>query len=137
MSNTEDTKFPDTVEALSLTASKMEIISAASLSATSQDRKNLQQRKRNVLFTKLSFLTIQEIIPDPASRVVLVAKAFMDMGKSNECVLGRKVWDCAGVITPDQRRRVLARLRKHGPQLLILDRPGRPSMLIAPKLPNL
>ena len=115
MSNTADISFPDNVEALSLTASELEILSASSLSATSLDRKNQQQRKRDLLFVKLSFLSIRQIIPDPASRVVLIAKAFMDMDQSSECVLGRKVWDCAGVITPDQRRRVLTRLRKQAP----------------------
>jgi hypothetical protein len=52
------------------------------------------------------------------------------MDKSNECVLGQKVWDCAGVTTPDQRRRILARLRKHGSKLQIKDRVGCNSVLV-------
>jgi hypothetical protein len=100
------------------------------VAATSLDRKDRQQRKRDLLFVKLSFLSIRETIPDPTSRVILVAKAFMDMDKFNECILGRKVWDCAGVITPDQRRRVLAKLRKSVPALHVIDRPGRPSVLV-------
>jgi hypothetical protein len=129
MSDKEDTEFPDNIETLSLTTSEVDTLGAASLSAASVARQNTQQRKRNQLFVKLSFLSIRETIPDPTSRVILVAQAFMDMDQSNECVLGKKVWDCAGVITHDQRRRVLARLRKHGSQFQIRDRPGRTSVL--------
>ena len=129
MSNTEDIKFADNVEALSLTASEIKSLSEASLSTTSLGRKEQQKRKRDSLFVKLSFLSIRQTIPDPASRVVLIAKAFMDMDQSKECPLGKKVWDCAGVTTPDQRRRVLARLRKHDSQFQIKDRPGRSSVL--------
>lgn len=130
MPNTKTTGFSGSVEALSLTASDVNLLTTASLTATSVDRKDQQQLKRDSLFVRLSFLHIRQMVPDPTSRVVLIAKAFIDMEHSNECVLGRKIWECAGVRTPHQRRRVLARLRKSSPNLQIKDRTGRPSILI-------
>ena len=117
------------IKGLSLTSVEVETLNAAKLSTTSIDRKRFQQRKRDTLFVKLSFLDIRQTIPDPASRVVLIAKAFMDMDQSNECILGKKVWDCAGVVTLDHRRRVLTKLRKHGSRFQIKDRKGRPSII--------
>ena len=115
-----------------LTLSEATELNRMRLSATSKTRKATQDQKRGQYFLKgpLSFDDIQRLIPDPASRVVLVAKAFMDMRQSNECIISKKIWDCAGVRTPDQRRRVLARLRRQTTALQIVDRPGRPSVLI-------
>jgi len=122
----------DDSEALSLNASDAEALGAAKLSASSIAREDARRRKRDSYFVKgpLTFEFVRRAIPDPASRVVLMAKAFMDMEQSNECVLSRKVWDCAGVNTPDQRRRVLARLRNVGPVLRVIDRVGRSSLLV-------
>jgi hypothetical protein len=115
-----------------LTPSEAAEMTQMRLSAESKMRKAEQDRKRGQYFLKgpLSFDVIQQTIPDAASRVVLVAMAFMDMGQSNECVISKKIWDCAGVRTPDQRRRVLARLRRQTTALQVIDRPGRPSVLI-------
>jgi hypothetical protein len=130
MSNVNEVEPTSNIEDLSLTTDEVDSLHAATLSASSVERKTAQLLKRDSLFVKLSFKSICQIIPDPASRVVLVAKAFMDMERSNECVLGKKVWDCAGVINRDQRRRVLTKLRKPNPQIQITDRQGRSSVLI-------
>ena len=130
MANVNEVEPTSNIEDLSLTTEEVDSLHAATLSASSVERKTAQLLKRDTLFVKLSFKSIRQIIPDPASRVVLVAKAFMDMERSNECVLGKKVWDCAGVINRDQRRRVLTKLRKPNPQIQITDRQGRSSVLI-------
>ena len=130
MANVNEVEPTSNIEDLSLTTDEVDSLHAATLSASSVERKTAQLLKRDSLFVKLSFKSICQIIPDPASRVVLVAKAFMDMERSNECVLGKKVWDCAGVINRDQRRRVLTKLRKPNPQIQITDRQGRSSVLI-------
>ena len=130
MANVNEVEPTSNIEDLSLATEEVDSLHAATLSASSVERKTAQLLKRDSLFVKLSFKSICQIIPDPASRVVLVAKAFMDMERSNECVLGKKVWDCAGVINRDQRRRVLTKLRKPNPQIQITDRQGRSSVLI-------
>ena len=114
-----------------LSAAEASELNQALLSANSVARQAMQSRKRGQYFLKgpLSFEFIRRVIPDPTSRVVLIAKAFMDMAGETECVLSQKVWDCAGIGDKDQRRRVLARLRKMGPNLKVQDRKGRPSIL--------
>jgi hypothetical protein len=101
------------------------------LSSSSGDRHQARRHKRNRYFLKgpVPFAWIRDNIPDPTSRVVLVVQAFMDMGRSDECVLTAKVWDCAGISNRYQRRRILARLRKAGGGLEVEDRTGRPSVL--------
>jgi hypothetical protein len=130
MPNPTDTEPTEKFEALSLNASDLEALGAAKLSTNSIAREDAQRSKRDSYFVKgpLTFKFIGQAIPDPASRVVLVAKAFADMNNSSECVLGKKVWECAGVTSHDQRRRILARLRNlHA--LRIIDRLGRPSVI--------
>ncbi len=102
------------------------------LSDLSIKRKTVQERKRGQYFVRgpLKFEFINNVIPDPTSRVVLIAIAFMDMGGSNKCVLSSKVWMCAGIHTTDLRRRVLKRLRACSPTLEVIDRKGRSSMLV-------
>jgi hypothetical protein len=101
------------------------------LSAGSELRRAAQDQKRGQYFLKgpLLFDFIRRMIPDPTSRVVLVARAFADMKFEDKCVLSGKIWDCAEVST-SQRRRVLARLRKMSPGLIVQDRRGRASVLI-------
>jgi len=130
MPNSPDTEPTENFEALSLNASNLDALGAAKLSVKSIAREDAQRSKRDSYFVKgpLTFEFIRRAIPDPASRVVLVAKAFTDMNNSNECVLGKKVWECSGVDTPDRRRRILARLRKLA-AIRIIDRLGRPSVI--------
>jgi len=101
------------------------------LSQISLARRQSQSDKRQRYFLKgpLSFGWVCNNIPDPTSRLVLVARAFMDMAGSEECVLTAKVWHCAGIANRDQRRRVLARLRKLDGNFEVVDRKGRPSVL--------
>lgn len=101
------------------------------LSEKSKARNLNQDQKRDQYFLKgpLSFELIRQIIPDATSRVILIAMAFADMARESNCVLSKKIWACAGVKEPSQRRRILARLRKMSPDLVVQDRKGRPSIL--------
>ena len=85
------------------------------LSRISQARHEAQREKRRRYFLKgpVRFGWILDNIPDPTSRVILVVRAFMDMDGSDECILGKKIWDCADVTNRYQRRRVLKRIREH------------------------
>jgi hypothetical protein len=108
-----------------------EISPEETLSPLSAKRQQTLRNKRDRYFLKgpVSFAWIQKNIPDPTSRALLVARAFMDMRRSNECVLSAEIWDCAGITNRYQRRRVLARLREIEGNYEIEDRTGRPSVL--------
>ncbi len=101
------------------------------LSRVSQERHVAQCKKRREYFLKgpVTFDWILENIPDSTSRVILVARAFMNMAGASECVLNQKIWACAGVTDRYQRRRVLKRIRKNGGDYRVVDRTGRPSVL--------
>ena len=131
MTGSSDTELYDDIKTLGLSPSNLETLGVAKLSAKSIARKDAHRSKRDNYFVKgpLTFEFIRQAIPDPASRVVLVAKAFMDMEQSNKCVLAKKIWECSGMDTPDHRRRILAQLRKL-PALRIIDRLGRPSVIV-------
>ena len=105
-------------------------ITRMKLSAKSETRRAAQVRKRGQYFLKgpLSFDFIRRMIPDPSSRVILVARAFADMRFESKCVLSEKVWTCAEVVK-NQRRRVLAKLRKMSPNIEVKNRIGRTSVL--------
>jgi len=106
-------------------------LTTMNLSVKSKARNLNQHQKRDQYFLKgpLSFNLIRQIIPDSTSRVILVAMAFADMARESNCILSKKIWACAGVKEPNQRRRILARLRKMSPELVVQDRKGRPSIL--------
>jgi hypothetical protein len=101
------------------------------LSGPSEARHLSQREKRDRYFVKgpLSFGWVRVNIPDPSSRLILVAKAFMDMDGSVECILSAKVWDCANVSGKDARRRVLQKIQKSVVGFEAITRPGRPSIL--------
>ena len=69
--------------------------------------KAAQREKRVAMFLKgpVTFGWINLNIPDPTSRLILVAEAYMKMAtpalKSLE--LSLKIWDCAGIESHDQR----------------------------------
>jgi len=73
-----------------------------------------QRSKRDALFLKgpITFGWIRQNIPDPTSRLILVAEAFMNMHSPALTALepSLKVGQCAGIDSPDQRARVLIRL---------------------------
>ena len=103
----------------------------AVISELSLKRRQSQHNKRRDYFLKgpISFGWIQDNIPDPTSRVILVAQAFMDMAGSTECVLTAKTWKCAGVTDRHQRTRILKRIREKVAGFSVRDRLGRPSVL--------
>mgnify|MGYP004256973533 CR=1 FL=1 len=116
---------------MALEADTQKLLEGARLSQESHERHKAQQHKRSKYFLKgpLLFEWICENIPDPASRVILVARAFMDMESTNAYPLTRKVWDCAGVEGKDRRRRTLDRIRRSTLGYTVITRPGRPSIL--------
>lgn len=79
-----------------------------------RDLKTAQRTKRDALFLKgpITFGWIKRSIPDPTSRLILVAEAYMKMAKPklNSLELTLKVWDCAGIESRDQRSRVLKKI---------------------------
>ena len=83
------------------------------------------------LFLKgpLSFRWILENIPDPASRVVMIANAFMDMQGCDTIPLGQKIWRHAGVTQKDTKRRIVEKLLKYSKCHTVVKRTGRPSLL--------
>ena len=97
------------------------------------DRKMAQQAKRNENFLKgpVKFGWIKQNIPDPTSRLMLVARAFMNMSNpiKKELVLSLKVWDCAGIYSSDQRTRVLKNIDNHCFGYWVERRPGRTAVL--------
>ncbi len=103
----------------------------AVLSHASKERHEAQRNKRREYYLKgpVSFGWIRDNIPDRTSRVILVARAFMDMDGSRERVLSKKIRECAGVTDRDQWHRVLARIRKNGGDYRVIDRIGRPSVI--------
>jgi hypothetical protein len=99
-----------------------------------------QRAKRDALFLQgpVKFGWIRQNIPDPASRLILVARAFMRMPtpEVSEVTLTAKVWDCAGIESPDQRSRVLKKIDQHCPGYWVERREGRTAVLHLGKDPN-
>ena len=122
---------PGSVAAADLGWDTRALMKSARLSRASLERDETRQHKRSNYFLKgpLPFQWIRENIPDPASRLILVARAFMDMERDNECHLTGKVWDCAGVEGKDKRRRTLAKVRRSALGYSVISRPGRPCIL--------
>ena len=99
-----------------------------------------QRAQRDALFLKgpVKFIWINQNIPDPTSRLILVARAFMGMStpKASEVTLTAMVWDCAGVESPDQRSRVLKKIDQHCEGYWVERRDGRTAVLHKGKGPN-
>ena len=99
-----------------------------------------QRAKRDKLFLlgPIDFGWINQNLPDPTSRLILVARAFMGMTtpKASEVTLTAKVWDCAGIQSPDQRSRVLKKIDQHCPGYWVERREGRTAVLHKGKDPN-
>lgn len=93
--------------------------------------KNNQMKKRNSLFLKgpTTFDWIVANIPDPTSRLILVAQAFMDMSNTNEIPLSQKIWNTALVDGKDARHRVTRDVRDHVKGYDVISRPGKTSIL--------
>ena len=99
-----------------------------------------QRAKRDKLFLlgPIDFGWINQNLPDPTSRLILVARAFMGMStsKASEVTLTAMVWDCAGVESPDQRSRVLKKIDRRCEGYWVERRDGRTAVLHKGKNPN-
>ena len=104
------------------------------------DRRDVQRAKRDKLFLKgpVSFGWIKQNIPDPTARLILVARAFMNMSYpvKTSLALTLKEWDSAGINNSDQRSRVLKNIDKDVKDYWVERRPGRTSVLHHSLNPN-
>ena len=97
------------------------------------DIKAAQRVKRDAMFLKgpVTFGWIKRSIPDPTSRLILVAEAYMKMATPafNSLELSLKVWDCAGIESHDQRSRVLKKIDQRCEGYWVERRDGRTAVL--------
>ena len=102
--------------------------------------KAAQRAKRDAMFLKgpVTFGWIKRSIPDPTSRLILVAEAFMKMATPalNSLELSLKVWDCAGIESHDQRSRILKKIDQRCEGYWVERRNGRTAVLHKGKNPN-
>ena len=102
--------------------------------------KAAQKKKRDALFLRgpVTFGWIIENIPDPTSRLILVAQGFMGMSqpKATEVTLTAKVWGCAGIESHDQRSRVLKKIDQRCQGYWVERREGRTAVLHTDNKPN-
>ena len=59
------------------------------------------------------------------SRLILVARAFVDIEDSARIKLTRKHWECAGITDKDTRSRVIAKIKRECPDILLDAQQGR------------
>ena len=99
-----------------------------------------QRAKRDKLFLKgpVKFGWINQNIPDPTSRLILVARAFMGIPEpqTSKVTLTAMVWDCAGIESHDQRSRVLKKIDQRCEGYWVERRNGRTAVLHKGKNPN-
>ena len=101
--------------------------------------KAAQRAKRDALFLKgpVTFGWVKRNIPDPTSRLILVAEVLkMATPKLNSLELSLKVWDCAGIESHDQRSRVLKKIDKRCKGYWVERREGRIAVLHKGKNPS-
>ena len=102
--------------------------------------KAAQRAKRDAMFLKgpVTFGWIKHSIPDPTSRLILVAEAYMKMATPtlNSLELTLKVWNCAGIESRDQRSRVLKKIDHRCEGYWVERREGRTAVLHKGKNPN-
>ena len=82
------------------------------LSSASQRRHAVRQKARKELFLKgpVTFNWMCSHIPDATSRLILIARAFVDIEDSPRIKLTKKHWECAGITDKDTRSRVIAKI---------------------------
>ncbi len=97
------------------------------LSPVSRQRHAARQKARKELFLKgrVSFNWMCSHIPDATSRLILVARAFVDMEDSPRIKLTRKHWECAGINDKDTRSRVIAKIKRECPSIHLDAKQGR------------
>lgn len=102
--------------------------------------KAAQRAKRDAMFQQgpVTFEWIKQSIPDPTSRLILVAEAYMKMASPSLkfLELKLKVWDCAGVGSHDQRSRVLKKNDQRCEGYWVERRDGRTTLLHKSKNSN-
>lgn len=102
--------------------------------------KAAQRAKRDDMFLMgpVTFGWIKRNIPDPTSRIILVAEAYMKMATPTlkSLTLSLKVWDCAGIESHDQRSRVLKKIDQQCEGYWVERREGRTAVLHKGKNPN-
>ena len=97
------------------------------LSSASQQRQVARQKAQGRPFLKgpITFLWMLSHIPDATSRLILIARAFVDIEDSSRIKLTRKHWECAGITDKDTRSRVIAKIRRECPDILLDAKQGR------------
>ena len=97
------------------------------ISSDSQRRHAARQKARNQLFLKgpITFYWMCSHIPDATSRLILVARAFVDIEERPKIKLTRKHLECAGINDKDTRSRVIAKIRRECPDILLDAKQGR------------
>ena len=97
------------------------------LSSASQQQHAARQKARDQLFLKgpIKFYWMRSHIPDATSRLILVARAFVDIEERSRIKLTRKHWECAGIIDKDTRSREIAKIRRECPGILLDAKQGR------------
>ena len=97
------------------------------ISSDSQRRHAARQKARDQLFLKgpITFYWMCSHIPDAASRLILVARAFVDIEDCPRIKLTRKHWECAGISDKDTRSRVIAKIKRESPAILLDTQQGR------------
>ena len=97
------------------------------LSPVSRQRHVARQKARGHLFLKgpVTFNWVCSHIPDATSRLILVARAFVAMEDSRRIKLTRKHWECAGITDKDTRSRVIAKIKRECPGILLDAKQGR------------
>ena len=97
------------------------------LSSVSQRRHAARQKARDQLFLKgpVTFNWMGNHIPDATSRLILIARAFVDIEDSPRIKLTKKHWECAGITDKDTRSRVIAKIRRECPNILLDAKQGR------------
>jgi hypothetical protein len=80
------------------------------------DGKPVTSKKGDRLFLKgpLPFEWIAQACPDPASRLALIVRAFMEIEGKDRVRISMKICRHAGIVNRYQRRRCLARLAATG-----------------------
>ena len=93
----------------------------------SQRRHAARQKARKELFLKgpVTFHWMRSDIPDATSRLILVALAFATIEDRSRIKLTRKHWECAGITDKDTRSRVIAKIKRECPGILLDAQQGR------------
>ena len=64
-------------------------------------------------------------ISDDTSRLILIVRAFVAIEDSQRIKLTRKHWECAGITDKNTRSRVIAKIKRECPGILLDTQQGR------------